>query len=676
MATRKLIVAASCLAALSAVALLWRFGAPRGAQRDGVATEKAEHGTAAPLASEVAASSQRAVAEPSAPAREALEPAPDSRAGFRRIVRGRVVDSNGEPVVSARVRCVRIVASFPGKGAWGALAALEKSGRTRSPILETDTGASGAFAFFEAPAGLLLIEVEMPGFRVLHSPQLVPNQARDTDVGALALAPGARLAGRVVDERGRPLAHALVSRTTDSDWTRGFFTDYAYLPVARADARGAFDVSSLPEPPWNLRVEHEECIATLLTVDRATTADDALRIELRRGLELGGRVMAAPGIELDALLVHAIVEQEHFERYRIDPATNLTGQCDAEGRFRIARIPPELASEALRLVVGSSQRWSEGLAAPVRARTGELGVRIELAPPMWLEFGARDAATGAALTDFVALREFHVPGRNMPLGGQRVLALPGDAPGRFRVRLPTQLPDDQMQRVHVRPPAHAWYWTPPLATEPGRRVDLGWIDFPAVATQLVSVRDALSGAPVADASVFVADEHALEHRPFALPDYAELEQGGHYTERHSIRTSAADGRVRVALRPGPAWLVVAHRAYRRSEAYDARAAGAQPELVVELHPGATAALRVVARKTSVVGLTVLHTCEHAGIADRMAQHSESALPDALQTNEQGVAIFERLTPGAHHFRVDGHAGAPLVLEVEEDGFREAVLSID
>jgi len=676
---RWLLVALALIAALAA-ALLWRTRLPTSAGRDSSAAELVDDGARAELAEEALATEQVGAQSASgATAREPFEATTADRAHFRRILRGRVVDPEGEPVAAARVRCARIGASFPGKGAWGELAALQASGRTRSPILETSTHADGSFAFVDAPGGLVLIEVEAPGFQRAHAPRLVATKARDTDAGTLALSSGFRFAGQVVDELGRPLEGARVSRTSDSDWTRGFFTDYAYLHVARTDARGAFDVSSMPPPPWNIQVEHEDCIGSMLTVERAPATDEPLRIELRRGLELSGRVLAADEVALDELVVHAVLEPQHFERLGIPAETSLSGACDAQGRFRIARIPPQLAGEELRLGIGNARRWPEQLAAPVSARPGATDVRLELAPPLWLEFGARDASTREPLTDFEALREFHSPGGGMPMGGQRMSVSRGDALGRFRIRLPTQPLFDglaHVQRVHIRPSLHAWYWTPPIPVEAGRRIDLGWIDFPTAETRLVHVRDALSGAPIAGARVTLADESALEHEPFAMPDYAKLAQGGHYSERHAVRTTAADGSARVVLRSDGAYLMVAHPAYRRSEAIEAHALRESAEIVVELHPGATVALRVASSKRPVAELSVLHTCSHESVADRMALHSGSGMDEALLTNDEGIAIFERLTPGTHRFRVDEARGTPLVLQVEEDSFHEAVFEID
>jgi hypothetical protein len=684
MGTRKFALALALIAALVAgVVWLGRSGADtressapiellaRVARKDVAPNALASAPDSAQRTSEQFAAASAAIVAPAQTA-----PALVAHPRMHRIVRGRVLDASGAAVELARVRCALVDREYPSHAEWGELAALAKAGQTRSPVLESATDSNGAFEFRDPAAGRLLIEVEAAGFEPLQCTRLVPARMRETDVGTLSLSAGVRLSGRVEDELGRPLAGARVSRTCAADWTLGFWSNFAYVELARTDAQGVFEASSLPRPPWNLLVEHEDCLSSAFELERAPSAGEPLRVVLRRGLQLAGTVAAQDGVEPSELRVHARPKSGAYVPREVPGDLRLDGDCDATGAFRIARIPAGLNGVPLELSVTHRGGWVEELAAPVLAFTGEEHVRLQLAQPSWLEFGSRDAATGQPLLELELVHEFSVAGEQRPLGGQRLAALALETPGRFRARLPMVFPPGAVQRVHIRPAEHESYWTAPIEPGPGRRVELGWLDFAAVVGQLVRVHDALTGAPIAGANVIVADEQALDYEPFAIPRYALLEQGGFYTQPHSVQSTDADGRTRVALRSGTAFLAVAHRGYRTSEARSASAEAAVEQLEIELHPGGTAVFQVVWKQVPVAPLAVLHECIHASVGERMAVNLGSESQGAASVDSAGRAVFERLAPGVHRFRVSTSNAAPLELRVEEDGFHEALLSAD
>ncbi len=108
------------------------------------------------------------------------------KAGGTRSVRGRVVGDGGKPVAGARVR-----AAF-----------IQSAGSFVSDV-EAISDIEGAFEMREFPAGVATLRIVAPSLVVVDG--IPGNGVRAGDVLTIRMARGASIAGRVVDEEGKPL---------------------------------------------------------------------------------------------------------------------------------------------------------------------------------------------------------------------------------------------------------------------------------------------------------------------------------------------------------------------------------------------------------------------------------------------------------------------------------------
>jgi hypothetical protein len=116
---------------------------------------------------------------------------------------GRVTDAGGNPVAGAQVSLQ--AAAPPG------LSARRRAMRDPERYPGSPSDATGRFELRDLPAGTFDLLVRAPGFAPLTVPSLaVPEGKGATDLGTVALGPGAALQGLVVDAQGNPIAGAEV----------------------------------------------------------------------------------------------------------------------------------------------------------------------------------------------------------------------------------------------------------------------------------------------------------------------------------------------------------------------------------------------------------------------------------------------------------------------------------
>lgn len=201
-------------------------------------------------------------------------------------VTGRVADARGTPIAGAEV--------------W-AVAAREKVGSTR-------TDADGRFRIADLKEDKdVAIWADAAGFARERRDGLHVFAGRDRDIGTLTLLPGTRLAGRVVDARGRPVAGASVDlkdyrhvlgHTISSEQTEWTFS---------ADAEGRFATGPLPAGLPQIRVAAPGKVRTFLSkkaepgVAEADLGAIVLADEvLVRGVVVDGDGRPAAGVEVVA----------------------------------------------------------------------------------------------------------------------------------------------------------------------------------------------------------------------------------------------------------------------------------------------------------------------------------------------------------------------------------------
>jgi RNA polymerase sigma factor (sigma-70 family) len=141
------------------------------------------------------------------------------------IVKGLVVDDQGNSIAGAKV--------------------IENRDRHNSWATQL-TGADGRFRLANTSAGELVVTVEAEGY--VATDQTIHPEAQSEEL-QFALAPGARLRGRVVDETGVPVATATVF-AKGNDFDSGRF-DWS----ADTDAEGRFEWNSAPFVHWFYSVQ-------------------------------------------------------------------------------------------------------------------------------------------------------------------------------------------------------------------------------------------------------------------------------------------------------------------------------------------------------------------------------------------------------------------------------------
>ena len=278
---------------------------------------------------------------------------------------GRVTESSGEPIAGARVMAVHrkawelALGGDTGESAGGPLRVVqtirEKSQRAASTVPRAVTDAEGTYAF----RGL------RPGeYHVLAAhPEHLPRRDAWAVVEAvgraradIVLEPARMLAGKVVDDRGEPVAGAIVrSRATASGAAKGMgklmaaileSTDGSFLldtEPARTDAAGRFRIGGL-EPVLQDIVAVEERRGRGESRGIAPGNVDCV-VALSRGVEVSGRVLTPAGGPIEGAQVTigepekslTFLNDESLASAEVDLLGEKTrqGATDEHGRFRI-----------------------------------------------------------------------------------------------------------------------------------------------------------------------------------------------------------------------------------------------------------------------------------------------------------------------------------------------------
>jgi hypothetical protein len=162
--------------------------------------------------------------------------------------------------------------------------------------------------------------------------------------GALTRAPdlvldaGATISLRVTDPDGRPLEGARVEVNVDRavklEWD--FMESWRNEAEARTDASGRARIEHLAEGRVTLAGSHAQFAAARRQVDvRPGEAREVdVTLALRATMTLAGRVRDADGKPLAALVTARGVDEAGE-----DEASAVSGRADAEGRFRLERVP-------------------------------------------------------------------------------------------------------------------------------------------------------------------------------------------------------------------------------------------------------------------------------------------------------------------------------------------------
>jgi RNA polymerase sigma-70 factor (ECF subfamily) len=233
-----------------------------------------------------------------------------------------LVDANGQPVAAAEAWAGDAMDALPLHLADGAIA-------RRPPPNHGRSDGDGRVVLAGLPAGPLPLLVRAAGFAPMLT--TVEVVARAELQHRLALQPQAPVTGRVVDDRGRAIAAAMVVCRSES---LGGDID----AVTAAD--GSFVFESPPAPPFELAARAPGHEPRVLSVDAATTGPMELR--LPSGRVRTGTVLGLPPASGPVML------RAQFPPTALQPEPMVVPLA-ADGEFVLTGGPAERPQLALRL---------------------------------------------------------------------------------------------------------------------------------------------------------------------------------------------------------------------------------------------------------------------------------------------------------------------------------------
>ena len=256
-----------------------------------------------------------------------------------RPAQGQVVDAQGQPVAGARV--VLRPAARPG---FPALDPRAEADLPEDDPARAKSGEQGRFQVEACPAGEFDAEVTRAGFAPAYrrGVQAIGGKG-PVDLGTIALAPGARLAGRVVDNRSQPVPEAEIFLLAAPP--RGFDPEDSVRerkPQASSGPDGRFEIADLPKGiPHYLVTRAAGYLPSVLSSVRAPLKEP-LVVRLQRGAPLAGRVVDQAGKPVEEARVEltwlAVLEVSPNRRPVGNPVTR-EAVTDADGRFELRNCP-------------------------------------------------------------------------------------------------------------------------------------------------------------------------------------------------------------------------------------------------------------------------------------------------------------------------------------------------
>ncbi|MFP2905575.1 carboxypeptidase regulatory-like domain-containing protein [Pyxidicoccus sp. 3LFB2] len=238
---------------------------------------------------------------------------PESR-NANEVLAGRVVDEAGTPIASAGVRAQHPRGQrLPGAEGGDA------------PMSEAMTDADGRFLLEHLPSGRYDVHAGLLG----RMSTTLPNVEAGRRDLVLTLSRGARLTGRVRDERGAPVA----SFQLELQLHRGPLEQEGGGALTVVDPEGRFTVEGLAPGTYTVRVAAHGLAPAAPTVNVAPGATEAgpLEITLAPGVRLEGQVVKAQGA---GPIAGARVQVEHG-LYGASLATVFDAMTDTSGRFTV-----------------------------------------------------------------------------------------------------------------------------------------------------------------------------------------------------------------------------------------------------------------------------------------------------------------------------------------------------
>ncbi|MDJ0973134.1 MAG: carboxypeptidase regulatory-like domain-containing protein [Planctomycetota bacterium] len=283
------------------------------------------------------------------------------------LVKGVIVDSNGEPVAGVRVRVQQRAEPQPegqnannrnnrrGRRGRGGSMTMRMLQNSRAVI--DMTSVDGKFELRGVAAGRWVVVAESEEYVRSYS-QPFRIGAGETEEVEVAMTDGAVLAGRVVDERGSGVrgARVRIGKLDDDQVRRVNLNAWQVdrqleATVYTTDSEGRFRIENLEPGVTAVKVEVPDHI-TYYRRDlrvRAGEVYDGYTISMSKGETIQGTVRGADGKPIQGAYVAVTAREnpredggmaaEGEEPTTIEPS--MGAQTDAQGRFTIENVPAD-----------------------------------------------------------------------------------------------------------------------------------------------------------------------------------------------------------------------------------------------------------------------------------------------------------------------------------------------
>ena len=361
----------------------------------------------------VTAQDPSAAARPTTDPTSAAAPTPESPvpAASGPAIVGRVLTPSGDPAPGATIHAY-----------W------QEDPRTPPRTTSVRVGADGAYRLTGCTAGKRVsLSAGHPEWAHSDGIQVPAPESGDVEVPPLKLEVGSRVSGIVRDERGRPVAGAIIGMSNQLTWAPGgHVRPERHEAGPRSGADGAFRIGPFRKGRWLFwATDPGRAPGLSAPIDLEPGADHAgLELVMGEGAAIAGRVSLPDGRPLADATVHAWRDVGVFDWVGADART------DADGRFRIVGLVPG------RHRVNASKDGFAGTRG--RADTGTEDLALTLAPlPPDTEIEVRVRDPRGAPVDVAAISLGSFPLRDRALerleAGRYLLHL-GEQFGAGRVR--------------------------------------------------------------------------------------------------------------------------------------------------------------------------------------------------------------------------------------------------
>lgn len=258
--------------------------------------------------------------------------------GAAAVLRGRVVDAEGGPVVDAEITFLQDRLGF-----------FERWDESANRI---SSATDGTFEIVDlTPGATVVVTVAHPGFVRQDVPGVrVP---RDEEL-VISLVAAGRVRGRVVDGEGRGVEGAQVA-TAEARWEGG-----------TTDPTGAFLLEGIPPGTLQLVATAPGFLdppGKTLEIGPGEELSDVV-FQVERGSVVSGRVVGADGVPIEEAYVFVRDSGGDGSEY---------GQTGADGRYRLEGVPPG----DRRLTARAEGRLPQIKSLTVRAGENQLDFRLD-----------------------------------------------------------------------------------------------------------------------------------------------------------------------------------------------------------------------------------------------------------------------------------------------------------